>query len=285
MIIALFPNHHFQESFEIAKEIRHFLEQSGVQVIAEEEIAPIIGCSSFREIPLADADFMIAMGGDGTILRLFNRYHTKKAAILGINLGHLGFMADIPVGDIFLALQDLLAGKYKIHKRIVLSCLSPSGKTYSAVNDIVLHRSQNRGLIEIAIFVDDMYMNTCSADGIIVATPNGSTAYSLAAGGPIVSPNVDAFSITPICPHTLSYRPFVLTAQHELTLRYASTREPVEVIADGSDHFMLQPHEELKIIKSKEEIFRLVSLERNNYFSTLREKLGWSGTVFQHFKK
>ncbi|MEL7431176.1 MAG: NAD(+)/NADH kinase [Chlamydiota bacterium] len=285
MIIAIFPNHHFKESFQLAEKIYAFLKKKQITVIAEEPVAKKLGCKSLQEIPIKEVDFLIAMGGDGTILRLFNQYHTKKAAILGINLGHLGFMADIPVAEIFLALEDLLNGMYTVHKRIVLTCISPAKEEYTAVNDVVLHRSHNQGLIEISISVSGMYMNTYIADGIIVATPNGSTAYSLAAGGPILSPSVDALVITPICAHTISNRPFVLTAKHTLTIKCASCKEPVEVSADGLKRFTMSPQEEISIMKSKE-TFRLVSLtKRKNYFDTLREKLGWSGTLFQNFKK
>lgn len=284
MIVAVFPNDHFKESFDIAKKIYKFFQKKKIQVVAEPGIASVIGCISSDEIPIENVDFMISMGGDGTILRLFNKYGTKKAAIFGINLGHLGFMADIPVSEIFSSLEDLIEGRYKIHKRIVLKGTSPSSKEFLAVNDMVLHRTQNQGLIEISISVNGSYMNTFIADGIIVATPNGSTAYSLAAGGPILSPSVDAIVITPICAHTISNRPFVLTAQHELSLKYLSSYDPIEVRADGLDHFMMNTQETLKIEKSKE-IFRLVSLSKKSYFHTLREKLGWSGTLFKHFKK
>ena len=129
------------------------------------------------------------------------------APILGINLGHLGFMADVPVQDIFPSLADLLAGKYRIDERIMLEAISPDGKILHAVNDIVLHRGVNYSLIELSMHLDNKPVNTFVADGIIISTPNGSTAYSLAAGGPIISPGLDAIVITPICPHTISNRP------------------------------------------------------------------------------
>ncbi len=284
MIIAVFPTDYFPQSFEIAKQINTFLTEKGVTVAAEKGVSHLIGCTSLDTLSIDDIDFMISMGGDGTILRLYNKYCGAKAAIFGINLGHLGFMANIPVAEIFPALEHLLEGNYTIHKRIVLTGSSPSKKKYLAVNDFTIHRGQKQGLVEISIYVDKMYMNTYIADGIIIATPNGSTAYSLAAGGPILSPGLDAVVITPICAHTISNRPFVLTASHEITLKYESASEPIEVRADGLDHFMMHPQEEFKIKKSPK-TFPLLSFPDKDYFYTLRTKLGWSGASFKHFKK
>jgi NAD+ kinase len=146
------------------------------------------------------------------------------------------------------------------------------------VNDIVVHRAQNPSLIELAIHVDGLYLNTFEADGLIISTPNGSTAYSLAAGGPILSPDLPALVLTPICAHTISNRPIVLTADQEIQIQYLSDYEPVEVRADGLEHFYLRTGEVFKIVRSPKN-FRMVSLFRRDYFSTLRTKLGWSGKL------
>ena len=147
-----------------------------------------------------------------------------------------------------------------------------------AVNDIVVHRAKNPSLIELGIHVDGIYVNTFEADGIIVATPNGSTAYSLAAGGPILSPDLDALVITPICAHTISNRPIVLTAQQEIQIQYLSDYAPVELRADGLENFSLQTGDVCKI-RVHPKKFKLVSLNRRDYFSTLRTKLGWAGKL------
>lgn len=278
MIIALFPSDQFKESYELAIGIKNFLEKQKIVVVAEDDKAPLIKAKPISTVDPAKINFLISMGGDGTILRLFNKYIDLNAAILGINLGHLGFMADIPVSNIYPSLEDLLKGAYTVENRLVLKADSPTGKRYRAVNDIVLHRGANHSLVELAIHVDGTYMNTFVADGIVIATPNGSTAYSLAAGGPILSPGLDAFVITPICPHTISNRPFVLTAKHSIEIKYMSEYDPIEVRADGLDHYLMKTGETLKISKSNH-IFRLVNLVRNDYFTTLRTKLGWSGAA------
>lgn len=273
MIIALFPNEKKKQSFELASNIREFLERQGVTVVAEDEKAEQIGAKPLSSVNQNHIKFLISMGGDGTILRLCHRYSHLGAAIVGINLGHLGFMADIPINDIYPSLKDLLNGAYTVDERLVLEA-----NHLRAVNDIVIHRAQNYSLIELAIHVDGAYFNTFTADGIIIATPNGSTAYSLAAGGPILSPNLEAVVITPICPHTISNRPIVLTADRKIEIEYISDYAPVEVRADGLDAFLMQSGEALTVKRSPRS-FRRVNLHRHEYFATLRTKLAWSGKL------
>lgn len=278
MIIALFPNEQKKQSFELARSIREFLESKGVTVVAEEEKAEAIGAKSISQVPADKIKFLISMGGDGTILRLCHRYSHLNAAILGINLGHLGFMADVPASDIYPSLNDLLSGAYTIDERIVLEVSDSHHTKLYAVNDIVIHRAMNYSLIELAIEVDGIYVNTFVADGIIIATPNGSTAYSLAAGGPILSPTMEALVITPICPHTISNRPIVLTSDRKIEIQYLSEYDPIDVRGDGLDAFPLKSGEKLTVRQSGRK-FKLVNLHRHEYFSTLRSKLGWSGKL------
>lgn len=273
MIIALFPNEKKKQSFELASNIVQFLESQGVTVVAEEEKAAQIQAKPLSSVDPSAIQFLISMGGDGTILRLCHHYGHLNAPILGINLGHLGFMADVPISDINASLSDLLKGAYTIDHRLMLQ----AGPLH-AVNDIVLHRTHNYSLIELAIEVDGTYFNTFTADGIILSTPNGSTAYSLAAGGPILSPELPAIVITPICPHTISNRPIVLSAERTIAIRYVSEYDPIEVRADGLDAFPMKSQETL-LVKKSPQTFKRVNLHRHEYFSTLRTKLGWSGKL------
>ncbi len=278
MIIAIFPHSQKKPSKHLAIGICEFLQKQGVHVVAEEEDAAELNVAPISSINPYDIKFMISMGGDGSILRIVHQYSNLEAAILGINLGHLGFMADVPVSDIDPSLQDLLNGVYTIDERLVIEGETARGEHCFAVNDIVVHRARNPSLIELAIHVDGLYLNTFVADGLVIATPNGSTAYSLAAGGPILSPKLDAIVITPISPHTISNRPLVLTADQEIQIQYLSDYDPIEVRADGLSGHHLQTGEVFRITRSKKR-FRLVSLERRDYFSTLRTKLGWSGKL------
>jgi len=278
MIIALFPNEKKKHSFELASEIRDFLKARGIGVAAEDEKAASIGALPLSTVDPAKVKFLISMGGDGTLLRISHQYSHFDAPILGINLGHLGFMADVPALDVIPSLTDLLNGAYTVHERLALEAGTNRKERIRAVNDVVFHRAQNYSLIELAIQVDGMYINTFVADGIIVATPTGSTAYSLAAGGPILAPTLDAIVITPICPHTISNRPIVLTADRKIEIQYLSAYDPIDVRADGLDAMPLKSGDSILIERSSRP-FKIVNLHRHEYFSTLRKKLGWSGKL------
>jgi NAD+ kinase len=278
MRIALFANATKEHTQSYAVGIADYLKKQGVTLVAEDQDAAFLGATPLSSIGNQKIDFLISLGGDGTILRLAHKYEHLDAPILGINLGHLGFMADIPASDIYPSLQDLLDGAYKIHERLVIEGRSPKGDTCFAVNDIVIHRGINSSLVEIGIHVDGLYLNTFEADGMIISTPNGSTAYSLAAGGPILSPDLQAIVITPISPHTISNRPIVLMPEQEIQIQYLSEYAPIDIRADGLDKFELCTQEMFKIARAKK-TFKLVSLKRRDYFSTLRTKLGWSGKL------
>jgi NAD+ kinase len=278
MIIAIFPNISKRQSKNLAIGIQEFLTGHGITVVSEDEEAKIINAKPLSSVDPKEIRFLISMGGDGTMLRVAHKYEALDAAMLGINLGHLGFMADIPISDIYPSLQDMINGAYKIHERVTIQGETLHGDRCFAINDIVIHRAKNPSLVEIAIHVDGMYLNTFEADGIIIATPNGSTAYSLAAGGPIISPELEALVITPISPHTISNRPIVLTANQEIQIQYLSDYDPVEIRADGITHHDLQTGDVFRITRCAKN-FKLVSLLRRDYFSTLRTKLGWSGKL------
>ena len=278
MMIALFPNEMKHHSLKVAMEVCQFLKNKGVEVVAEERLAVMIGARPLIETDIEQINFRISLGGDGTILRLVHRHPQLQAPLLGINLGSLGFLADIPLDDVFPSLQDLMDGRYTIQKRMMMEGTTSKGNTCFAVNEVVVHRAQNPCLVDLAIYVDGRYVNTFSADGIILSTPSGSTAYSLAAGGPILTPELDAFIITPICPHTISNRPIVLMPKHDIQIKYLSAHLPVEISYDGMISFTLAT-QEIFTINVSERRFQLVYLARHDYFFTLREKLGWHGKL------
>lgn len=278
MIIALFPNTTKPESKNLSIGICDFLTSRGVKVVAEDSECEAIGAKPLSSVNPKAIDFRISMGGDGTILRVVHRHAELDAPLLAINLGSFGFMADIPITDIYPSLDDLLNGKYRIQNRIMMEGETSSHESCFAVNEIVVHRAQNPCLIDIAIHVDGTYLNTFSADGVIISTPSGSTAYSLAAGGPIVSPELDAFVLTPICPHTISNRPIVLMPNHEIQIEYLSEHPPVEVTYDGYPRFLMKTGDAFYVRRSKR-TFRLVSMLHHDYYSTLRRKLGWTGKL------
>lgn len=278
MIIALFINVTKKQHQHLIFDVIQFLISHQATVVMEDLHAATFGTKKFSDVRLSDINCRISMGGDGTILQIMHNYPEIEAPILGINLGHLGFMADVPISDVYPSLLDLLQGNYKIHERLMIEGESLEKRRCCAVNDIVIHRAGNPSLIELSIHVDGLYVNTFEADGIILSTPNGSTAYSLAAGGPILSPDLEALVLTPISAHTISNRPIVLTANQRIQIQYLSEYDPVEVRADGLDQFFLKTGETFQIFRSLKK-FRLISLYRSDYFSTLRTKLNWSGKL------
>lgn len=278
MNIALFPNTQKTNACEIARSIRDYLSARIVKIFAEDEIASSIDAMPLSSIDPKSIDFIISIGGDGTILRLMHRHPELEAPVLAINLGSFGFMADIPLDAIFPSLDNLFSGNFTIQERMMMEGESGSSGITNAVNEVAIHRAKNPCLIDLSLYVDGVYLNTFSADGMIIATPSGSTAYSLAAGGPILTPELKAFVLTPICPHTISNRPIVLMAKDEIRVEYISSHDPVEIIYDGFPCFEMIKGETLKIRRSKR-IFKLISMPDHDFFYTLRTKLGWSGKL------
>lgn len=275
---ALFPNISKQQSESIAIGIREYLTTRGAVVIADDFEAKAIGATPLSQIDPNTIDIMITLGGDGTILRIMQNHMDIPAPIIGINLGSLGFMADVPITEIYPTLDDLLNYNYKIQSRVMMEGNSSRGERYFAVNEFVIHRAQNPYLVDLAIHVDGNYLNTFSADGVIISTPSGSTAYSLAAGGPILTPELEAFVITPISPHTISNRPIVLMPKKDIQIQYISEHNPVEISYDGFGQIKMQTGEVFFIRKAQKRC-QLITLSHHEYFSTLRQKLGWSGKL------
>lgn len=281
MIISLFPNELKAHSLKIAADICVYLKKKGVTVVTEDQHTEAVGSLPLSSVRPDEIDFRISLGGDGTILRLVHRHPEITAPLLGINLGGLGFLADIPLLEIYPSLDELMDGRYLVQERMMMEASTASQQGCFAVNEIVIHRAQNRCLVDLAIYVDGRYLNTFSADGIIISTPSGSTAYSLAAGGPILAPNLNAFVLTPISPHTISNRPIVLMPEETIQVVYLNDLLPLEVTYDGFSDFSIEKDAPFSI-RSAKNCFPLVNLAHHDYFHTLREKLGWHGKLKTH---
>jgi NAD+ kinase len=234
------------------------------------------------ELPRMNAsspvDIYISLGGDGTLLAFKQKYSQNETALFtSVNLGSLGFMADVRMESFELYLKDLIDGNYTIDERIMLQGTSPTGEAFLAVNEFALHRHTIKNMILLEVHINDKYFNTFNSDGLIIATPTGSTAYSLAAGGPILDPHLKAFVITPICPHTLTSRPMVIPTESKITIQYLSHHGAIEGIADGFNSFPIHYQESITLTLSPK-TFRLISFDqRHTFYSTLRSKLGWRG--------
>ncbi|MBS0634354.1 MAG: NAD(+)/NADH kinase [Verrucomicrobia bacterium] len=270
MKIAIAVNFKKPKAKELAQEVAHYLQQKGVSVVGPE--------SELSEGISEKVDFVLSLGGDGSILALMHKNPQLDAPIIGVNFGTLGFLADISAQNLYRSLDAILDGNYTVQERLMLEGTTSDGASCFAVNELVVHRGSNYNLVDIGLTVNGKYFNTFSADGVIVATPSGSTAYSLSAGGPIVSPELQAVVITPICPHALSNRPIVLHQPDLIEVEYLSDYLPVEVAFDGICRFSLKPKEVLSIRPSTKR-FRLVSVPDFDYFATLRTKLNWTGSL------
>lgn len=225
----------------------------------------------------ASADIILSFGGDGTFLKSAHEVGDRGTPILGVNIGRLGFLAEIEVGQVNETIQRIEAGNYRIESRMVLEARIQNGQHFDlswALNEFVIERSGSAKLMSIDVLVDGTPLNTYWADGLIIATPTGSTAYSLSTGGPIIVPGCQTMILTPIAPHTLTVRPIVLPDSSIIEARIPADHQPYVLAADG--HGMMIQKEEMGItIKRAGYSVNLVKLPEQHYFHTLRTKLMW----------
>jgi NAD+ kinase len=234
-----------------------------------------------RESLGARADLVIVVAGDGTFLSAARSLVDLDVPLLGVNLGRLGFLADIMPGEMTDRLTDVFAGDYEEERRFLLDArVVRDGKEVfhgAALNEVVAHKWHIARLIQFQTYIDGSLVNTQRSDGLIVATPTGSTAYALSGGGPILHPGLDAVVLVPICPHTLSSRPLVVSAASEFEIRMGHSGEQPEaqLTCDGQTTVALAPADRI-IIVQKERRLRLVHPRGHDYFATLRAKLHWA---------
>lgn len=257
------------------------LEKSGKEFTIDEEIGSYLGgpprfpCAR-RDECVARADMVVALGGDGTILSVARLIGTSQVPILGVNLGKLGFLAEVSPDEMGKAIGEILAGRFTIEDRLVLEASHPGApdRITHAVNDLVVARSRSPRIIDVATYIDGAYAVTYRGDGLIVSTPTGSTAYALSNGGPIVTPTTRVIGITPISPHTLSGRPLIIPESAVIRVEIHSHQQEVLFSADGQTEEYFTTPSELEIRKASHSL-RLVRLMDRSYFEVLRAKLFW----------
>ena len=228
----------------------------------------------------AQVDMLVVLGGDGTLLAMAKAIAESghDVPILAVNFGSLGFLTEITRPELHQALDTVLAGRASYDLRMMLSATAVgSGASHMALNDVVFSRTALSRMIELSVSVGDQFVTAVKADGLIVATPTGSTAYNLAAGGPIVHPAMDALVLTPIAPHTLSNRPIVIPAEREVRVTSTSSNagDEVYVTMDGQTGLPLPEGDELTIVRAQRPL-RLVRSTTRSYFEVLRQKLKWN---------
>ena len=243
------------------------------------DLPPGTFSASARDIA-DNCDVLVALGGDGTMIATARLVSGRGVPVLGVNLGTLGYLTEFAAEDVIPALEAVIRGDYEVDLRMMLDWrVVRDGDQVgagSALNDIVVNKSALARIIDIDCMVGRHYVTTYRADGLIVATPTGSTAYNLSAGGPIIAPDVEAIAIAPICPHTLTNRPLVLPHYAEIKLRINTREQEVMITSDGQTGMPLMSDDRVEIKKSAK-TFKTISAKDRDYFDILRNKLKWSG--------
>ena len=229
--------------------------------------------------PPRNMDLIIVIGGDGTFLSVVRSMGARQVPVLGVNAGSLGFLTDTSLPDLYKALERVLAGDHTIESRMLLDvALERNGKVVAkqtVLNDVVITKGAIARMIEVGVELNEQLVASIRADGVIVSTPTGSTAYSLAAGGPILYPGIGSMILTPICPHTLTYRPVVVSDSSTVDITLRSSSGEVYATFDGQVSIPMLQEDRVRARKSRSRL-KLVSLPGHNYFQVLRHKLRWA---------
>jgi NAD+ kinase len=243
----------------------------------EHETGCVIAVLPDEELP-QQVELMLVLGGDGTMIATARMLGDSEVPVMGVNYGGLGYLAEFRIEELFTALESIVAGEYKIENRVMLAVELRRGDQLvtknRVLNDVVMNKSALARIIQIETKLNDQFVNSFRADGLIVSTPTGSTAYNLSAGGPIIFPTMNTVVITPICPFTLSNRPIVVPDDSVIEVRLMTEKEDVALTLDGQVGFPIQAGDRV-VIRKSETSFNLVQPKNRNYFDLLRDKLRW----------
>jgi NAD+ kinase len=270
------------QSAALVRSLAEALAARGVEVFLEKNTAALTGSPGVDDRQLASScDLLLVLGGDGTILRALHRMQGAAPPIFGINVGSLGFLTGVSGEDWSLAVDSIAAGDFQLSSRTLLRVeLERDGRvveTFTGLNDAVVSRGHHSQLIKVEVRIDGEELSVYHADGLIVATPTGSTAYSMSAGGPLLLPDSACLVITPICPHVLTNRSTVVADTAQLELRLVSPGPGVTVNVDGQEIREFGPADLLRVSRAEEKL-RLATLPGRTFSGVLREKLKWSGS-------
>lgn len=276
--VVVKPDH--EEAWKTACELSEWFAARNIKTVgkphAETKVCEIntTDTEKFKE----DVDLIVVLGGDGTMISTARLTGEKETLILGINYGSLGYLTEFRFEEMLPALEEILKGNYEIDARVMLEVEHRRGEKMlgsgRVLNDVVINKAVLARIIEIEVELDNLYVNSFRADGLIIATPTGSTAYNLSAGGPIVFPSMNAMVLTPICPFTLTNRPIVVPDAAEIILSLKNESDGVVLTLDGQVGYQMQRDDRVVIRKSRTN-FNLVQPPNRNYFDVLRNKLQW----------
>ncbi|HDH01611.1 MAG TPA: NAD(+) kinase [Nitrospirae bacterium] len=264
---------------EILKELIPWLTGKGFNVFIDRDTSDILGIKGYSRSEMPGlVDVVVVLGGDGTMLGAARLVAEKGIPILGVNLGGLGFITEVNQSDLFTAIETMLKGECSVEERIMIQAdIVRNGEaitSYTVLNDVVITKGALARIIDLETYVDHSYVTTFKSDGLIMSTPTGSTAYNLSAGGPIVHPVLDCIVLTPICPHTLTNRPIVLSGESLIEVGLKSESEDVFLTLDGQIGVSLEKGDVVEVKKSPHKTRLFIPCERD-YFQVLREKLKW----------
>lgn len=284
--VGIIYKHHFEPARNGARRLRTWFKKRGVPAYLEE--MDTRGEAELGKpgsgIP-SDVKWIVVLGGDGTLLGAARKVARYGIPILGVNLGGLGFLTEVPLDRLYAAMELMIAGRLEIESRIMLEILVMRGgeeiRRFHVMNDVVISKGTPARIIELTVHINDEFLTTFRADGLIISTPTGSTAYNLSAGGPIVYPTLSSFILTPICPFTLTNRPIILTDRHCVQVALGKeVDQGVSLTCDGQIGFDIRFGDRV-IIRKSEETLRLIKSPDQTFFEILRTKLNWGVTTYK----
>ena len=289
--IGIVGNPRKLSALRLARDLSDWLSKKGIRTFVSHDCAKMLSNKKLvvkKEALLSNVDILIALGGDGTLLSTARLVSSSGIPILGVNLGGLGFLTEVNYSRIYKILEQVLDNKFSIENRMLINgyvLRKGKGKVFpfSALNDAVISTEAIARVLKLETSIDKQYVTTYIADGLIISTPTGSTAYSLSAGGPIVHPALKAMIITPICPHTLTNRPIIVSEKSSISVEPIFETNKIALTIDGQIKFDLL-HSDKLVVKKAPYVLKLISSSENDFFAILRKKLKWSGHSVKAFK-
>lgn len=284
--IGIIAKRNKPEAIAVIKDLLAWLDERRVECFIEPEMAELVPHASLEKDRMsAVVDMVVVLGGDGTLLAAARSIQKRRIPILGVNLGGLGFLTEITLDELPQMLDDVLEGRYNTDERMVLNAHVRRGKTvireFTVLNDVVITKGALARIIELETRVNNEYVTTFRADGLIIATPTGSTGYSMSAGGPIVYPNLESVIITPICPHALTNRPLIVPREVTIDVTLRNEESEVFLTLDGQTGLQMEVNDTIQVRRG-EGYISLITSPSKSYFGVLRTKLMWGEDAIPH---
>lgn len=279
--IGVIAKSHKLERVDSVKRLYNWLVEKDLKVFLDCKTGERIGVPSEltkEDVGAKDLDLLIVLGGDGTLISVARMMHGRGVPILGVNMGSLGFLTEVTMDEIYPTLESVLVGKIDFEERILLSVTvlkkGEVRESHTVLNDVVFNKGVLSRLVDLKVSINGQYVSSYRGDGLIIATPTGSTAYSMAAGGPILYPTIDALIICPICPFSFANRPIVIPGNREIEVRLEVEHKDFYVTLDGQVGFEMAFDDAIHIRRADSRL-KLIHLPEKNYYEVLRKKLKW----------